>query len=120
MDRDLLTALKTLTDAVRLRLLGRLAAGPATTRELADDLAVPLASVVRQVGLLRRVGLVRPVGARGERLELALDRLQRYRKAAGLSPVVALLADHEPESGSWNDDAERWWKTLADALHTRA
>lgn len=77
-----------------------------------------------------RVALVGLLASRArhlqERLEvdvgprLALDRLQRYRKAAGLSPVVGLLPDHEPEAGSWTDDAERWWKALADALHTRA
>lgn len=77
-----------------------------------------------------RVALVGLLAARARHLQdrlevdvgprLALDRLQRYRKAAGLSPVVGLLPDLGPESGSWTDDAERWWKALSDALHTRA
>jgi hypothetical protein len=73
MDRELIATLKLLSDVGRLRLVGQLAAGPANARELADALRMPIATVIRQVGLLRRFALVRPVG---ERFELRLDTLQ--------------------------------------------
>jgi hypothetical protein len=47
---------------------------------------------------------------------LALDRLRRYRKASGLPPVVGLLPDRGAESGSWSEDAKRWWTVLSEGL----
>jgi hypothetical protein len=81
VDADLVATLKLLTDADRLRLLGRIAAAPATPRELAEALDLPLAAVVRQAGLLRRAGLVRAAGDADSRLELAIDRLQQIGRA---------------------------------------
>jgi DNA-binding transcriptional ArsR family regulator len=58
MDRETIAALKVLTDATRLRMVGRLAESPATTEELVRELGLSTAVVVRQLGLLRRVGLI--------------------------------------------------------------
>lgn len=44
---------------------------------------------------------------------LAMERLRRYRKAAGLPPVTALSGDRGPETGSWSEDARRWYEMLA-------
>lgn len=77
MDPDLLAALKALSDAQRIRIVGHLAGRPSTVEELAAELGLPLAAVVRHVGLLRSVELVRPDGpARGAELSLRLDTLQ--------------------------------------------
>lgn len=47
---------------------------------------------------------------------LALDRMKRYRKAAGLPPVVGLISSQQPESGSWTRDAMHWWEVLVEGL----
>lgn len=77
MDPELLAALKALSDPQRLRIVGQLAARPASAEGLASELKLPLAAVVRHVRVLRSVGLVRPEGpARGDALVLRLDTLQ--------------------------------------------
>jgi DNA-binding transcriptional ArsR family regulator len=58
MGPDTLARLKTLTDATRLRIVGRLGAGPATTEQLVEELRLPLPVVVRHLSLLRRRELV--------------------------------------------------------------
>jgi hypothetical protein len=75
VDPELISSLKTFTDSGRLRLLGRLAAGPGEVGELAADLGMPLGVVVRQVRMLRRAGLVGPDPG-GEKVMLRLDALQ--------------------------------------------
>jgi hypothetical protein len=78
MNPDLLAALKALSNPERLRILGRMAGQPATAEDLARELALPLAAVVRHVGVLRSVDLVRPEGpARGAAIAIRLDTLQR-------------------------------------------
>jgi hypothetical protein len=77
MDPDLLAALKALSDAQRLRIVGRLAGRPATPEALAEELSLPLATVVRHVRVLRSTGLVAPEAAgRRAALGLRLDTLQ--------------------------------------------
>jgi hypothetical protein len=77
MDPDLLPALKALSDAQRLRIVGRLAGGPATLEVLVAELELPLAVVVRHVRVLRSVGLVGPAApGRAAALVLRLDALQ--------------------------------------------
>jgi hypothetical protein len=95
VDPDVVAALKALTDATRLRIVGRLAASPASMEQLAAELELPLAVVVRQVGLLRRSAVVGPPGrAAAAVLELRLDTLQRLgralddRQEASLDPSV--------------------------------
>jgi hypothetical protein len=57
-----------------------------------------------------------------ERLEvdvgprLALDRLRKYARVAGIAPVVGVLPERSPESGAWADDAARWYAVLVEAL----
>jgi hypothetical protein len=76
MDRDLVAALKLLTDATRLRIVGSLAGSPATPTELAERLSVPLPVVVKQLGLLHYHGLVSASG--GDRAySIRLDTLQQ-------------------------------------------
>lgn len=58
MTSDEIAALKILTDATRLRIVGRLAADPATLDELVADLGLRRAEAVRHVGLMRDRELV--------------------------------------------------------------
>src|SRR4051812_48013833 len=77
MDLDLLTALKALTDASRLRIAGLLAAGrPLSVEGLAVQLGLTPATVVHHLRRLEEAGLVtaRP-GRPGLVHELRLDRL---------------------------------------------
>jgi len=46
----------------------------------------------------------------------ALSRLDRHRRATGLSPVLGLDTGDQPESGSWPSDANHWWDMLVSAL----
>ena len=62
MDHDLLTALRALADATRLRIAGRLAGEPASESMLASDLDLPPAAVRRQLAKLVAAGLVSVAG----------------------------------------------------------
>ncbi len=95
MDPEVVGALKCLSDATRLRVLGRLAAGAASLDELARDLELPLSVVVRQVGVLRRFDLVGPPGrSTADAYHLRIDTLQRIgaaldrRERATLDPSL--------------------------------
>lgn len=81
MDPSVVAALKSLTDATRLRIVGRLAAGPATVQQLAGELELPVAIVVRQVSLLRRAGVVAASVRAGEGYTLRIDTLQGLGRA---------------------------------------
>jgi hypothetical protein len=92
----ILQALKALTDATRLRIVGRLAAGPASLEDLAADLGLPLSVLVRHVGILRRAALIGPAqSARDTALILRIDTLQSIgralddRERASFDPDVA-------------------------------
>jgi DNA-binding transcriptional ArsR family regulator len=75
---DLLAALKALSNPERIRILGRVAGQPATPEDLARELVLPLAAVVRHVGVLRSVELLRADDdVRGAALKIRLDTLQR-------------------------------------------
>jgi DNA-binding HxlR family transcriptional regulator len=58
MDRDLLTILKALSDASRLRIVGLLAVRPHAVQELADSLDLAPGTVVHHLKRLRAAGLV--------------------------------------------------------------
>jgi DNA-binding transcriptional ArsR family regulator len=58
MDPELLTTLKALSDASRLRIIGLLAARPYAVSELADDLSLSPGTVVHHLKRLRAAGLV--------------------------------------------------------------
>ena len=88
MDRETIAALKALTDATRLRIIGRLAASPASTDELVAELGLPYPVVVRQLGLLRRAGLLGATAPWWLRLDTlqalgrSLDGLERSAEAS--------------------------------------
>ena len=81
MDHDLLTTLKALSDASRLRIVGLLATRPYAVAELADDLSLSAGTVVHHLKRLRAAGLVeaRPSHPYVE-YSLRLDRLQAVGK----------------------------------------
>jgi hypothetical protein len=82
VDADVGAALRALTDATRLRIAGRLAAGPASLEELAAGLDLPLSVVVRQIGLMRRTGIVGPPGrVAATSYTLRIDTLQSLGRA---------------------------------------
>ncbi len=87
MDHDLTAALQALTDPTRLRIAGRLAAGPATSPELAADLGLAPGVVRHHVGRLVAAGLVLTTTepGRSSRHALRLDAL------AGLGRRLAEL-----------------------------
>jgi DNA-binding transcriptional ArsR family regulator len=77
MDPELLTTLKALSDASRLRIVGLLATRSYAVAELADDLSLSPGTVVHHLKRLRAAGLVeaRPSHPYVE-YSLRLDRLQ--------------------------------------------
>jgi len=74
LDTDRLAALKTLTDPLRLRIVGLVAGGPATLDEIVAQLGITRRDAVRQLGLLQAKGIVR--GGDGHPYELRIDTLQ--------------------------------------------
>ena len=107
MDPSVIGTLKALSDPTRLRIVGRLAAAPASVDELSRELSLPLPVVVRQVGLLRRVGLVAttgpgPTGQASLRLETLAATARELDAAAGAS-ADGEVADATP--GLAPDDA---------------
>jgi hypothetical protein len=78
MDQDLLSALKALSDASRLRIVGLLAARPYAVEELAAALALTPGTVVHHLKILRAAGLAdaRPSHPYME-YSLRIDALQR-------------------------------------------
>lgn len=90
VEPDVIAALKALNDPTRLRIVGRLAARPASNEQLAADLGLPARVVVRQVDLLRRSGVVGPPGRTpAPVLVLRIDTLHAIGRA---------LAEHERAS----------------------
>lgn len=76
MDIEAIAALKTLTDATRLRIVGLLAAGPATIDDVVAALGIQRRDAVRQLGLLQAMGILGGGGGGNEPFELRLDTLQ--------------------------------------------
>lgn len=91
----------------------------ATLRLDADWRGMPMAIQAALLGLLasraRHVQdhLAVDVGPR-----LALERLAEYRQRAGLSKVEGLYPERSAQTGSWAEDARRWWDTLEQGLGT--
>jgi hypothetical protein len=114
MDAELLAGLRALADLQRLRLVARLADGPADVAALAGELRLPPAAVRRQLETLAQAGLVEssavPPGAWAVRpdrigeLGRGLAALRREAEAAGTV---------EPPSGAWPHDGEPLANTLA-------
>lgn len=78
--------------------------------------AYPEAVRTALVGLLaaraRHLALIRPYDPASG---WVLARLRRQRRATGRAPVYGMLPDRAPETGSWAEDAQRWWALLAQA-----
>lgn len=76
MDSDLLLALKALSDASRLRIVGLVAGRPMAVEQLADELSLSAPTVAHHLKRLREAGLVVP-RPRPPHVEygLRLDRL---------------------------------------------
>src|SRR4051812_2510500 len=108
MDPDLLAGLRALVDQRRLRIVARLAEGPADVDSLAADLRQPLPSVRRPVDVLVRAGLVeaRAEGAgSGTVFAARMDRVGALgRELAALERSAQGLA--AVPGGAWPHDGE--------------
>lgn len=113
----MLAACKTLMDRDRLRILGALAAGDTTARELTDSLNLPPRVVARHLAQLRHVGLVRPRDVPGEtnpvqvlslaRLAAIAAELARFEAAQQPSTSDLPGADEATPDGGWSrEDAK--------------
>ena len=77
-----------LADPTRRAILGRLAEGDATVKELAGPFPITMQAVSKHLGVLERAGLIergrtaqlRPSRLRGAGLKEATDWLQEYRR----------------------------------------
>lgn len=104
VDADDVAALKTLTDATRLRIVGFLAARPATTDEIVEALGIRRAVAVRQLGLLRAMRILAGGTDAASPFELRVDTLQRlgrsldvaHRRAEGRADVAHTSATGLP------------------------
>jgi hypothetical protein len=84
------------------------------TLQLADRLSVQPTEL--------KTGMVGMLAARAQHLRLRLDddlgprltlaKLQRFRLEHKLPVVAGLMPTPRPESGSWEQDARRWWACL--------
>jgi hypothetical protein len=112
MDADLLTGLRALVDQHRLRIVGRLAAGPADPETLARELKLPVHLVRKQLEVLAHAGLVEPRADRPGTLGVRMDRVGHLgrelammeREAEGLAGIPG---------GAWPHDGEPLADTLA-------
>jgi hypothetical protein len=114
MDADLLAGLRALVDQHRLRIVARLAAGPAGVEALAAELRQPVPAVRRHLEVLAEAGLVERLAARGEAGETFRARMDRVgrlgRDLASLEREASGTATGP--GGAWPHDGE----PLADTL----
>ena len=89
METDQLSAtFSALADPTRRAILGRLAEGDATVKQLAEPFPITVQAVSKHLRVLERAGLIvrgrraqlRPSRLRGEPLKDASDWLQLYRR----------------------------------------
>lgn len=107
MDRDLISALKTLTDARRLRVVAALAADEGTVEEIGQRLGSSPASVAHHLARLRQAGIVEVAGGwpqarfrlRTERLNELGRSLDELEHAADDSPPDVLAPGGRDLSG---------------------
>jgi DNA-binding transcriptional ArsR family regulator len=98
MDHDTLQALKVLTDATRIRILGRLAAGPASASTLAADLGLAPGVVRRHLDRLVDAGLVATSGDGGSVTDRAAPYHLRLETLDRLGRALALETDSVADS----------------------
>jgi hypothetical protein len=112
MDADLLTGLRALVDQHRLRIVGRLAAGPADPDTLAGDLKLAPHLVRKQLEVLVRAGLVEPRADRPGALAVRMDRIGQLGRALAVMEREAEGLPGIP-GGAWPHDGEPLADTLA-------
>lgn len=107
MTPDEIAALKTLTDATRLRIAGRLASGPATLAQMVAELGLRRSDAVRHLRLMRDRGLV--AGGNDGPFALRLDTLIALGRALDAAERRAehlAAASFEAPPGTSVEDAK--------------
>jgi hypothetical protein len=99
-------------DGTRIRILGRLAAGPADADTLAADLRLPLTTVKRSLDALLRVGLVDRTDGRPGTFGARLDRVGKLGRSLAALEREATGVATGPE-GAWPHEGEPLADTLA-------
>ncbi len=80
-DAKILDFVKAVSDADRLRIIGVLARGDATMREIADQLGMPFREVFNHLGLLEYAGVVHKTGDLFSLDDAALESLSKRQFA---------------------------------------
>jgi DNA-binding HxlR family transcriptional regulator len=91
LDRQVVEAIRALTDPARLRVAGRLAAGPHTGGELANATELSRPATERALATLERAGLAR---RDGDRWSLEVERLALVSRT--LAELDGALEDETP------------------------
>jgi DNA-binding transcriptional ArsR family regulator len=97
---QLTTTFAALANPIRREMLGRLAQGDATVRELAEPLPITMQAVSQHLKVLERSGLIR----RSRHAQLRPSRLQ----GAAFKEAV-----------TWLEDYRRFWDSSFDRLEER-
>lgn len=111
LDPRLLADLRAIVDLQRLRILARLAGGPADATTLAAELRVPLPVVRKQLELLVHAGIAEAGADRPGHHVLRPDRIGRVARELARLDREAEGVPPGPE-GAWPHEGE----TLADTL----
>jgi hypothetical protein len=80
-DTQVLDFVKAVSDADRLRIIGMLARGDASMREIADQLGLPFRDVFNHLGLLEFAGVIHKTGDRFRLDDAALESLSKRQFA---------------------------------------
>jgi hypothetical protein len=80
-DAQVLDFVKAVSDAERLRIIGMLARGDASMREIADQLGLPFRDVFSHLGLLEFAGVIHKTGDRFRLDDAALESLSKRQLA---------------------------------------
>ena len=112
MDAELLTGLRALVDQHRLRIVGRLATGPADPETLARELRMPVHLVRKQLEVLAQAGLVEPRRDRPGTLGVRLDRVGHLGRELAMMDREAEGLPGTP-GGAWPHEGEPLADTLA-------
>jgi hypothetical protein len=118
VDETLLTGLRALVDAHRLRIVARLATSPADADTLAAELRQPVPSIRRHLGLLLDAGLVEERDGGSGTFAARLDRVGALGQALAAMEAEASGRATGP-GGEWLHDGEPLDDTLARLALTR-
>ena len=112
MDAELLTGLRALVDASRLRIVARLVTRPTDVETLAAELRQPVPTVRRHLDLLVGAGLVEPRPDGNGVFGARLDRVGALGRALAGMEAEAEGRSFGPD-GDWPHDGEPLADTLA-------